>query len=383
MRYSHRFSFCSVLSTSVILLLMLSFCNVVPAQQPSLTELEDQFIVELKLMRKDPAAYAKQNLDPMINNGRMNGSKWTHPVPGTNLTYGYSDVNLREIIIEASNQLKNAPKNMPVTSNAELKGIAKAFSKDWSLQNQAQYVPHVDSQGRGMRVRYLGVIGSNRYSENTVNLYLKSGSSRQGYGKLAMMAWLVDDFAASRGHRLALINPELTHFGMGFEINGDLIYGTLGMVGGVPVANNPVPANLNSTPTTAANIKGADEFWIVNRTTNLVLVAKNGVVVMEPKSTKQESLWRLRKGIDPTYHFVNVKTGKLLGTDWKTEPKLVPKLFNKGELIEWDLRTIGLLRLTSLGGEPLIYHENRLDWAISTRDPRINSGGKWDFVINR
>lgn len=382
MRYSAAIPFKSLIGTSVILLLTLSFCNFVSAQQPSLQELEDQFIVELKLMRKDPAAYAMQNLDPMIDNGRMNGSKWTHPVPGTNLTYGYSDVNLRDVIIEASNQLKNAPKNMPVTSNAELKVIAKAFSKDWSLQNPALYVPHVDSQGRGMRVRYLGVIGSNRYSENTVNLYLKSGSSRQGYGKLAMVAWLIDDFSARRGHRLALINPDLTHFGMGFEINGDLIYGTLGMAGGVPVEQNPVPANLNTTTTNAANIKDKDEFWIVNRTTNLVLAAKNGVVVMEPKSTKQESLWRLRKGTGRLYQFVNVKTGKLLGTDWKAEPKLVPKLVDKSELIEWDLKTEGLLRLTSLGGEPLMYHEDRLDWAISTQDSRIDNGGKWDFVIN-
>ncbi|HBN76586.1 MAG TPA: hypothetical protein DD473_12370, partial [Planctomycetaceae bacterium] len=103
----------------------------------------------------------------------------------------------------------------------------------------------------------------------------------------------------------------------------------------------------------------------------------------EPKSTKQESLWRLEKGNDRTYQFVNVKTGKLLGTDWKAEPKLVPKLVDKSELVEWDLRTEALLRLTSMGGEPLMYHENRLDWAISTRDPRIDNGGKWDFVINR
>lgn len=357
----------SLIISGILFLSVATSSDIVRAQQPTLPELEKQFLEELKLFRKNPAEYAKKNLDPMVNTGKKVHGKWAYPVPGTNLFYGYRAFELRDVIIEASNQLKKAPKNMPFATNAMLTEVARAFSKDWSRQPPEKYRPHVDSKGRGMGVRYREVLGNNLYSENTLNAYLKSGSNRKGYVKLTMVGWLIDDFAASRGHRLALINPKLTQFGMGFEIHGDQIYATLGMAGGVPQntatgQSGSNPETLNSTPSRITAIKTTDEFWIVHRSTRKVLVAKNFGVVLEAKNANNESLWRWKKGNGRLYKFINVKTGKFFGTNSRTEPKMFPKQVEETDLAEWDLKTVDLLRLTSLGGEPLMYHKGSLDW---------------------
>jgi uncharacterized protein YkwD len=170
-----------------------------------LTQTEKEVIMEINLLRSDPAGYARQRLEPLrvFYHGKMLFHPEKNPVPiQTN-----EGVAALEECIRVLENAKPAPLLSPV------KGLTLSAKDMVQDQGQTKNTGHTGSDGSTMTARI------ERYGEWDTAI-----SENISYGfmkpKYIIPALLIDDGVPSRGHRITLLNDLLNLVGVSMGPHG-------------------------------------------------------------------------------------------------------------------------------------------------------------------
>jgi uncharacterized protein YkwD len=132
---------------------------------------------------------------------------------------------VENLILEYTNQARQARGLAPLHPDDELRQVARDFSDDMLVR---RFFDHTTPEGVTFDER-LGERYHHWVSILSENIWSGTGYSPKNARKLAKM--IVDDWMRSPGHRKNLLNPEFTHLGVGVAVRHHTILATQEFVG--------------------------------------------------------------------------------------------------------------------------------------------------------
>jgi uncharacterized protein YkwD len=136
---------------------------------------------------------------------------------------------VEELVFELTNQVRLAKGLAPLSKDAELTNVARAYSNDMLVR---RFFDHTTPDG---------VAFHDRISDNYQHWVRFTGEniwSAWGYdpGKTRKLAQeIIDDWMSSPGHRANVLDPDFTHLGVGVSARNSTIRATQEFVGRVKV----------------------------------------------------------------------------------------------------------------------------------------------------
>ncbi len=162
-----------------------------------LSGVERELIIEINMVRTDPAGYARAYLTPI--RGYYAGRQFAYP--------GQPVLHTREGVRALDECIRQLLKTRPVQALSPKEGLSRAARDHWQDQAGTGASGHAGSDGSTFGDRM------NRYGAWDIaageNLYYGNWQVRR-----IVTALLIDDGVSSRGHRKNILNPAFRFIGV-------------------------------------------------------------------------------------------------------------------------------------------------------------------------
>jgi uncharacterized protein YkwD len=133
---------------------------------------------------------------------------------------------VEDLVFELTNQHRRAKSVAPLSKDAELRDVARAYSNDMLVR---RFFDHTSPDGVSFHDRI------SAHYHHWVSFTGENIWSAWGYYKtsnaLSLAKEIVDDWLSSPGHRANMLDPDFTHLGVGVSTRNGTILATQEFVG--------------------------------------------------------------------------------------------------------------------------------------------------------
>jgi len=132
---------------------------------------------------------------------------------------------VEDLVFEMTNQHRRAKGIAPLSQDAELRDVARAYSNDMLMR---RFFDHTTPDGVSFHER----ISSNYHHwVRSIGENIWSAWGYKTSNALSLAKEIVDDWLSSPGHRAILLDPDFTHLGVGVSARDGTILATQEFVG--------------------------------------------------------------------------------------------------------------------------------------------------------
>jgi uncharacterized protein YkwD len=138
---------------------------------------------------------------------------------------------VEDLVFELTNKHRRAQGLAPLSQDAELRNVARAYSNDMLVR---RFFEHTTPDGVSFHER----ISSNYHHwVRSIGENIWSAWGYKTSNALSLAKEIVDDWLSSPGHRAILLDPDFTHLGVGVSARNGTILATQEFVGRSKIYN--------------------------------------------------------------------------------------------------------------------------------------------------